>query len=143
GCEDISPPRPHGRTAGLLYLRRHVGTRARCLLDFDFRISRNDGFRHLPKTGKELLDLFAALLKIGNSSRPNGHPAHGDTNVAEQLHIARAKPIPHLHRSIVVEHLLAPGIGGNYPEDSLSMKSALDQRSAAIDRERPGDIANL
>src|SRR5919202_6905110 len=83
----------------------------RCLI-VDFGIGGYYGFGYLPNVGEECLDLMAALLKIGERS---------DTKIAEKLPVAGAEPSLNPRRRVMVEDLLAPGIGGNHPEYSLSV----------------------
>src|SRR5262249_15698027 len=103
-------------------------------LIFNSRIGRQNGFRYLPNTRKESPDLFTALLEISE---------RGDTQITEQLPIAGTKPILHLHGRIKVEHLLTSAIGGNYPEDGLSVVAALDQLPGPVNRDRAGDVAQI
>ena len=97
-------------TRGILRLGRVQIDPASTSLIFDAPIGRHDGFCHLPNAGKEPVDPFTAPPKIGERCY---------AEIAEQQPIAVIKAVLHPRRRIVVEHLLAPAVGGDDPEHGL------------------------
>src|SRR5215472_3915523 len=103
-------------------------------ITLNFVIGRNNGFRQLPHTGDNELDL---------SATPSNFFRGGHTEVVNQLSLVVPEGLRHSRWSIVPHNLLTPGMGNGDPEHRLPMVAALDHLKTSIDGDGTSVLANV